>query len=492
MNSSSQIEEKQLCHIWQNQEFVNELVSQTGEKITVLSVGEFNADTGGPDYKNAKINISGLTFIGDVEIDRDYSDWKKHGHNINRHYNKVVLHVCYTNKQKQNYVYTSDGRKVISIYLVNNISVDNLKQDVKLGGEKKKTKINELKCASEIEFLEIEERRKFILQLGIKRFQNKTQRIYRRLKELKFIDELKLKEPVIRYELTKEFNNKEFSHEDFKIQTIWNQLLYEFVFEALGYSKNKTIMLKLAQNTRLNFLDKFKNDENLITVLESIFYNISGLIPESNSFDPEKDDYLKQLHESWFEISKSYDGKRFDETQWQFLGQRPQNFPTVRISGGVKIVESIITQNLTSEIIKKFSEINSTKVLINSIRSLFIIKANGYWKDHYVFDKKSNIKLNYIIGLSRADEILINVIFPFLSVYFDIFGNEQLSRKVLKVYNEYEQRMDNKIVRDVANDLQLEGLNKKTIYAQGMIEVYRNYCTKNKCLECTIGKQVFD
>lgn len=492
MNSSSQIEEQQLCHIWRNQEFIDNLSAQTGESIIVLNVGEFNSDTGGPDFKNARISIGGLTFVGDVEIDGDYSDWKKHGHNINRHYNKVILHVCYTNTQKQNYVYTSDGRKVISIALINNVAADNLKIDVKLGGEKKKSNSYELKCANLIESIDVEERRKFILKLGIERFQNKTARFYRRLKELKFISDLKLKEPVIRYELTKEFDTKEFSHEDFKIQSIWNQLLYEFIFEALGYSKNKTIMQRLAQNINLKFLSNYKNENNLNVILESIFYNISGLMPEVNNTVKDKNEYLNKLHENWEVISKIYDGKKFDETQWQFLGQRPQNFPTVRISGGAKIVEAILTKNLTSELIKKFSNIHSTKVLINSIRSLFIVKSSGYWTNHFVFDKKSNIKLNFIIGLSRADEILINVVFPFLSVYFDIFGNEALSRKVLKVYNEYEQRMDNKIVRDVANGIQLKGLNKKTIYAQGMIEVYRNYCTKNKCLECTIGKQIFN
>ncbi len=88
---------------------------------------------------------------------------------------------------------------------------------------------------------------------------------------------------------------------------------------------------------------------------------------------------------------------------------------------------------------------NSTKVLINSISSLFIVKALGYWKDHYVFEKTSKVKLNYIIGLNRADEIFINVLLPYLSVYFDVFGNEILSRKVLKVLMNMNKRSDNKI-----------------------------------------------
>lgn len=489
MTNISTIEEKQLHQIWINQDFVSQLISFKGDPINVLNVGNYNSDTGGPDFKHARIKIGNLTFVGDVEIDKDYKDWKRHGHNINKNYNKVILHICYSNHQKHEYVYTSDGRKVLSIFVGENISADTLTVDVKLAGKNKVSKKFELKCSNEINIVDLDERRKVLLQLGIERFKHKSKRVYHRLKELKFISEFELKEPVIRYELTKEFNSKKFSPSDFGSKVIWNQLLYELIFEALGYSKNKKIMMKLAQNVTIEFLDKLGNQSDLRTKLESVYYNVSGLMPELQ--EGSNSDYIIKLHQYWNNISQLYDGKKFDETQWQFLGQRPQNFPTVRISGGASIVDSILTKNLVGVLIKKFHEINSTKVLINSIRSLLIIRAKGYWNNHFVFDKSSKVKLNYIVGLSRADEIFVNVLLPFFSVYFDIFGNEILGKKVLKVYNEYEQRMDNKIVRDVANGLQIKGLNKKTIYSQGMIELYRNYCTKNKCYECKIGEKVF-
>ena len=492
MKNNSGIAEKHLHQIWLNQDFINDLSTSGGESVSVINPGEYNTDSGGPDFKHARIKIGRLTFVGDVEIDRDYSDWKHHGHNINRNYNKVILHLSYSNKQKQHYVYTSDGRKVNSLPISENISADNLKTEITLAGKKNSNpKSFELKCSSEIDLVQKEDRQKAILNLGISRFQNKCERVFHRLKELKFISQLELKEPVIRYELSKEFREREFSHEDFKDKNLWKQLFYELIFEALGYSKNKNIMMKLAQNVNLDFLGKFDKNYELNLQIESALFHISGLMPEITSLKDSKLEYLQKLNEYWKPLSKLYDGKKFDETQWQFLGQRPQNFPTVRISGGAKILEGILVKNLTGNVIKKFSEIHSTKVLINSIRSLFIVRASGYWKDHYVFDKPSNIKLNYIIGLGRADEIFINIILPYLSVYFDMFGNEALSKKVLKVYNEYSQKMDNKIVRDVSAGLKLDGISKKTIYSQGMIEVYRNYCSKNRCLDCEIGKKIF-
>ncbi|MBK7103850.1 MAG: DUF2851 family protein [Ignavibacteriae bacterium] len=489
MQSQEKISEKQFHKIWATQDFTEELKTLSGEEITVLFPGDYNIDESGPDFKHARIKLGNLTFIGDVEIDQDYSDWKRHGHNINRNYNKTILHICFSNPQKQNYVYTSDGRKVPSLTIENYISADNIVDYQKINKHNVENNF-ELKCSSEINSVDKKLLENTLLNYGIKRFESKCSNIFSRLKELKFISELKLNEPVIRYELTKDFNNKTFLQSDFRDKEIWKQLLYEFIFEALGYSKNKKIMQRLAQNVNLKFLSQINFEDNFSKKVEAILFKVSGLLPEINNSS--ENEFIKDLHIIWQNEKQNYDGKYFDETQWHFLGQRPQNFPTIRIAGGVKIIEAILHHNFIGQIIRKFTEIKKDTILINSIRSLLIIKANGYWRDHYVFEKETNIKLNYLIGLSRADEIFVNVILPFLSVYFDLFGNQNLSKKVLKIYNEYDQKIDNKIIRDVSKALQINGLEKKTIYAQGMIEIFRNYCSKNKCLECEIGKTIFN
>ena len=76
-------------------------------------------------------------------------------------------------------------------------------------------------------------------------------------------------------------------------------------------------------------------------------------------------------------------------------------------------------------------------------------------------------------------------------VYFDVFGNKILSKKVLNIYNSYEQRFSNRKIEDVAESIQTADLLKKSIYAQGMIELFRNYCSADKCMKCEIGKVVF-
>ncbi len=491
MSNNHKFKEHQLYDIWQKQNFDNSLQTLSGLDVTVLDVGELDCDNAGPDFKHARIRIGNLTYVGDIEIDTNYNDWKSHGHNIDKKYDKLILHVSLFNKNKQQYVYTRDGRKVPTLSLLNHIDKNVINKFNGNSEDHTGNKLSsQLKCCSEIEHVDDNTKRRYVSQLGIVRFDKKCKRIFSRLKELVFINEKQIKEPVIGYDLSQSFQERKFTHDDFKDKKLWEQVLYEIVFEALGYSKNKTIMMSLAQSANLGFLRKL-GDDNL--KIESALFNIAGLLPNSNKLpDEETSEYTKSLNLKWEDIKTIYSGQTFCETQWHFFRQRPQNFPTVRIAGGTFLIHSILYENLIQKLIKKVKEIRKLSVLINSLRSLFVIKSRGFWQKHYVFDQPSQGEIKYFIGASRADEIVINVILPFLSVYFDIFGMEEYSKKVLKLYNIYDQRVDNKIVKEVAENLDMEEYLKKTIYTQGMIELFRTYCSKNKCLECEIGKVIFN
>ena len=59
------------------------------------------------------------------------------------------------------------------------------------------------------------------------------------------------------------------------------------IFEALGYSKNKDIMLKLAKAVNIEFLKTYSDKDNFDKVIESSLFNVSGLIPVDFSFSDE-------------------------------------------------------------------------------------------------------------------------------------------------------------------------------------------------------------
>ncbi len=493
MRKPQDISENELQNLWSKQAFTSTLKTQSGDVISVLNVGELNSDSSGPDFKNARIRIGYLVYVGDIEIDSEYSNWKSHGHNIDAKYNKVILHVSLINKNNHHYIYTKDGRKVPNICLskfVKKEFYEKVNSDVEKNREHN-TKM--LKCSSISDALEVNKKREFVAKLGVARFSKKCNRTYERLKELAYLREQNIKEPTVKYSLRPEFQKREFTSDDFKEKTIWQQLLYEQLFEALGYTQNKQIMLKLSRAVKIDFVKNHFANQKMSGSIDSIFFNVAGLIPQvKNLPKDEVSGYTLKLANEWERIGKLYDGERFDETDWHFFRIRPQNFPTIRIAGGIHYLDLIINHNMIGNIITKIEEIRKIPILINSIRSLLIVRANGFWRKHYIFDQESKTEIKYFVGVSRADEIFVNVLLPFFMVYFDAFGKTELSKKVLKIYNEYEQRGDNKITREVASSLQITPLLKNTIYVQGMIELYRSYCSKSKCLECEVGKVVFN
>jgi len=310
---------------------------------------------------------------------------------------------------------------------------------------------------------------------------------------LTFLKENKVTEPLIHYSLPKEYFDRKLSFAELNDRLIWEQIFYEMIFEALGYTKNKNIMLHLAQAVDLPFLRKFVDRDDFRMVAEASFFSIGGLIPDVlNLKEEDTSDYTRKLFENWQQIKEKYDGKTFSETDWHFFQLRPQNFPTVRIAGGAVLVERLLKQSLISQIIKKINEIHKPQILIQVLRNMLVVKAEGYWQDHYVFDKTSNEELNYFVGSTRVEEILVNVIFPFVSVYFELFNKKYLSQKTLNAFSQLFLTVDNNLVKEISESLNLNNHWKRAILNQGMLELFRNYCSKAKCNECRIGIKVFN
>lgn len=490
MNSSAGKSEKFLYEIWKKKSFEKGLETYDGDAIAILDTGEENTDLSGPDFKNARVRIGNLIYIGDIEIDSDVSDWRSHGHNIDKNYTKVILHLALNNKQAQHYVVNKTGRKIPTICLSNFINSNLLENNVVVTDDEN---IRYLKCHNKNLSLDKQFKIDFLYELGLVRFQRKCDRLYHRLKELTYLDELRIKEPVISYDLNEKFLEKKFTFENFRKKEVWQQLFYEQMFEALGYSKNKNAMLKLAQFAKVDFLKSVcKTGDNYISI-QSCLFSISGLLPAKDEIpEGETCDYINLLHDNWFLINEKYDGKTLDSSVWNFFKLRPQNFPTIRIAGGSILLYRIIFENFLETMFNKFEQIFKDEVLVRIIKDHFIIKAKGYWKTHYVFNKPANYELKYLIGVSRCNDIVVNVLFPFISIYAEIFGKKEVAKKVLRLFSNYTQRDDNNTVELIANSLDVDDAWHRSILAQGMIEIYRNYCTKNRCLECKIGQAVFE
>ena len=491
MKTNSKIPEEIICKIWEEKRFDSSLTTADGISIEILDSGVRNNDEAGPDYQHARIRIGNITFTGDIEIDTFHSDWKAHGHNLNQRYNKIILHAVLSNDSSYPFVVTQNGRKVPTLEL-NQYLTSSIKQNIQQDLSKIKSE-DEIKmpCAELNHQIERREKLNFLKNLGLLRFRKKCEKNLERIKELILLSELNVKEPKIHHDFHKEVSNRKFEQKDFDHLELWQQLYYEQVFEALGYSRNKEIMFKLSKSADIKF---FKSIEKLSREkIESVLFHVSGLFPEVNDIASEDtSEYMRDSLDIWSTVKDKYDSGILNKNDWNFFKLRPQNFPTIRIAAGARLLERIIVREQFTRIINLFQKHAETSKLITKIRNEIIVQGEGYWASHYNFNKETKTKLNYFIGLGRADEIIVNILFPIYSVYFEINDKKELSQKVLELYINFYQKEGNHLVDQVNDNLGFKNEKFKSVYYQGMIDLFRNYCIKKRCLECEIGKKVFN
>jgi len=491
LKSNPKIPELVIYKIWEEKRFDSQLSTEEGDSIEILDPGIRNADEAGPDYSHSRIRIGNITFTGDVEIDTLHSDWKAHGHNINQRYNKTILHAVLSNDSSYPYVITQNGRKVptldLSKYLTSSIK-ENITKDIVSIKDEDDIK---MPCAQVNNKMDRREKLNYIKSLGLQRFKKKCEKYLERLKELIVLDQLNVKEPKVYHDFHQEISRREFEQKDFDHLTLWQQLYYEQIFEALGYSKNKDIMVRLSKCADIKF---FKTIPDLNRKkIESVLFNVSGLFPEVTEIASEgTSEYLRYSLDTWNTVKDKYDSGTLNKNDWNFFKLRPQNFPTIRIAAGARLLEKILLNEQFIRIINTFQEHAETSKLITKLRNEIVVKGDGYWAEHYNFNKETKTRLNYFIGVGRADEIIINIILPIFSVYFEIHNKKELSQKVLELYLNYYQNEGNHLVDKVNETLGFKNEKNRSVYYQGMIDLFRNYCIKKRCLECEIGKKVFN
>ncbi len=106
--------EKLLHYVWKHRMLpLKDLRTTDGRHVEVIDPGTHNHDRG-PDFFNAKVQVDGILWAGNVEIHLRSSDWFRHGHHTDAAYDGTVLHVVQVSDCE---VTTSLGRTVPQVCL---------------------------------------------------------------------------------------------------------------------------------------------------------------------------------------------------------------------------------------------------------------------------------------------------------------------------------------------------------------------------------------
>jgi hypothetical protein len=413
-----------LHYLWQFQYFdKNKLRSSQGEPISVIKVGQLNAHAG-PDFADAKISISGIAWVGTVEIHIRSSDWQAHHHEQDAAYENVVLHVVWENDKP---VFRKDGTPIPTLELKDRVDDAVLKAYRKLIN-------NPSPVACEKSLINVPDVIKFSMmdRALLQRLENKAQLI------LEVLD---------------------LNHGD------WDETCYQVVAKNFGFKVNADPFYQLAKSLPYKIILK----QSSLLQVEALLFGQAGMLETKT-----RDGYITALFREYHLLAKKYSLResRMNPSQWRFLRLRPANFPTVRIAQLASLLFS--SRNIFSRFIETDSLLTFQEVLS--------VKQSHYWDTHYRFGRKAKGAVPDL-GESSIENILINTVAPLLAAYSK-YKDDQIFIERAVVFLQQLPAEQNKIIRTWI-DL---GLRVKTAFdSQSMIELYTHFCQRRQCLNCAIG-----
>jgi hypothetical protein len=119
------------------------------------------------------------------------------------------------------------------------------------------------------------------------------------------------------------------------------------------------------------------------------------------------------------------------------------------------------------------------------------IGEDSFWSFHYSF-AESSPRRHSLLGDARTYDIVVNTILPLCSVYAFIFKWENMNEYILKIAGAIPLLENNFITRRMEKQLLKGRLQLCSAFQQqGMIQLYKRYCSADRCGECEVGKVVF-
>jgi len=493
---TTNIHERFLRHIWSQQYLKqSELRTADGKPINVLSVGTINLD-GGPDFHSAKIKIGKTTYAGDVEIHRTAYEWLQHHHEQDPRYNKVVLHVVLEGDAEKSPTVVHSGRAVPVLVLEPFLSesIRSIWQKTILDERVRRSEA--IKCFRVNGDVSSELLRRWLNHVSIERLELKLRRFDERLKQLAHTQRMEAHEEFRKYGLREEgFPDEipppmpELTQHDVGKRELWEQILYEGVMEGLGYSKNQEPFVRLAQNVSLTLVHRADLDT---ATLEAVLFGAAGLLPKIRTLkEKTSKDYARGLIDAWQAAREKYRGEVLHVADWQFFPTRPANFPTVRLSAAPGLIQKFLHNDLFRKIIQTIKSGVPAAEKQSMLYKLLQIEAHPFWSRHYHFDELAAKPIKPL-GASRIDDIIVNTVLPVAFLYARIFKDKDAREGAIAFLNAMPPLSENSVTRLMSKQL-LKGKVKLDSAGaqQGAIQLYKFYCTEERCAECEVGKRVF-
>lgn len=466
-----------LQYVWKHKLFPLQPLQTTGGlPVEVIDPGLRNSNAG-PDFFNAKLKIDGTLWVGNVEVHSLSSDWFRHGHDRDRAYDSVILHVA--GKVDADIV-RPDGEPLPQLQL-------NCPDAVRTHYEELRNADRYPCCTEVIGALPKVAVHSWLTSLQTERLQQKALQIEKRLE---------------------------------RCDRNWEDAFFVTLARNFGFGLNGDAFERWAGTLPFRAVDKHRDD---LFQIEAFFFGQAGLLDEIASredvsnrpatpqvqtvhltasgtadalpaeakadglplhsrvtstletvpADLPADEYYLRLQKEYRYLRHKFGfDAQMQASDWRLLRLRPGNFPHIRLAQLAWLYRSGSTL---------FSRLMEGETL-EAVRGMLAARTSDYWTEHYLFHKPSP-RREKTLGAKSVDLLIINTVVPFLYAYGLHKADERMCDRALRFLDELKAE-DNHIVRSWS----AAGLAVTSAAdSQALVQLRTAYCEQRKCLYCRFG-----
>lgn len=362
-----------LHYLWRHQRFNKPFIqTEEGETLQIVHPGHPNLG-GGPDFKEAKIYLTGQLWAGHIEIHLQSSDWKRHKHDLDPAYNNVILHVVFHHDHE---VKTAQGRKPATLCLKGFFEeFEYWRYEQLRSGE------GEIACANWFGAIDPLYKAQMLDRMALERLETK----------LSWLGEI-------------------LEHN----QGDWDSTFTSAVAYGFGLKQNSENLLRLSQQISPKIWRSYRDDQMMMAAL---WLGSAGLLSE-------QDDYTRELIEIYRFLNHKHQLSTEPKIHWQYKGIRPASFPDRRIA---QLASLLCRPNFNWAF---YTEEVSFTTIVQS----FQLELDPYWQSHYRLGRESSRKTSLSLGKSFIYRLLSNVVIPMIYLYGKEQAKPDLKERALEFW----------------------------------------------------------
>lgn len=309
-----------LYYLWENRLLTGSLQTTRNQAVEIINTGYRNTDSG-PDYLEAKIKIGSQIWAGHVEIHVRTSDWLRHGHQHDKAYGNVILHVVHEHDIEVNSIPVLElrGHYDESRYL-------HYQQFI--------TARQWIPCERSLARVQPLVKLSWMERLAMERLEEKSRY-------------------VARIAMANQYD--------------WENVFYKMLMRYFGLKVNneafETLAIMLPFKTLLKHADQ-------IVQLEAMLLGCAGFLEMETD-----EEYPLLLKREFTAMKAKFNLLNMPAERWKFMRMRPVNFPTIRLAQLAQIIHRHGTL---------FSKIKEAGTA-SEVKAMFDVQASAYWDTHYRF-----------------------------------------------------------------------------------------------------------